>query len=81
MKIDISRRELEGALLIHIGASKPDTVVRHIRMMQTCGYIRLAKEGGVATNARYDLVGKKLREIRIGHGLETAKPAKKRAKR
>jgi len=64
-RVDIAHRELESALATHLGVIHPETVERHISMMQTLGYIKLVTGAGVATGSRYDLVGKKIVDARI----------------
>jgi len=79
-RVNISRRELEAALAIHVGASKPDTVARNISMMQTLGYIKLVEGASIATGQRYDLVGKKVEAARRQLSLEESLPKDRRGK-
>ena len=61
-KIDIPRRLIENMLSVEIGAAKPATLKRHIKIMSDLGYLTETNVGyGVYT---YDLVAKKVRSVR-----------------
>jgi len=61
-KIDIPRRLIENMLAVEIGASKPETLKRNLRLMVDLGYLTVTNAGyGVYT---YDLVAKKVKVVR-----------------
>ena len=63
-KIDIPRRLIENMLSVEIGAAKPATLDRHIRIMVDLGYLKLAASGYGPESMRYDLVAKKVKSVR-----------------
>ena len=61
-RVDISQKLLEDMLFLEIGASKPETLKRNIRLMVAFGYLTANNLGyGVHT---YDLVAKKVKSVR-----------------
>ena len=62
-RIDISRRLIENMLAVEIGAAKPATLERHIRIMTDLGYLKLASHGFGPESMRYDLVAKKVKSV------------------
>jgi len=63
-KVDIPRRLVENMLCVEIGAAKPSTLDRHIRIMVDLGYLKLAAHGFGPESMRYDLIAKKVRSVR-----------------
>lgn len=63
-KLDIPRRLIENMLAVEIGAAKPATLERHIRIMLDLGYLSLAAHGYGPESMRYDLVAKKVKSVR-----------------
>ena len=63
-RIDIPRRLIENMLSVEIGAAKPETLDRHIRIMVDLGYLKLAFSGYGPESMRYDLVAKKVKSIK-----------------
>ena len=62
--VDIPRRLIENMLSVEIGAAKPSTLARHIRIMVDLGYLKLAASGFGPESMRYDLVAKKVKSVR-----------------
>lgn len=63
-RLDIPRRLIENMLSVEIGAAKPSTLDRHIRIMVDLGYLKLAASGFGPGSMRYDLVAKKVKSVR-----------------
>ena len=63
-RLDIPRRLIENMLSVEIGAAKPATLDRHIRIMVDLGYLKLAASGFGPESMRYDLVAKKVVSVR-----------------
>ncbi len=63
-RVDIPRRIIENLLTVHIGATKPATLGRHIRIMTDLGYLKLTAHGFGPDSMRYDLVASKVKEAR-----------------
>ena len=63
-RLDIPRRLIENMLSVEIGAAKPSTLDRHIRIMVDLGYLKLAASGFGPASMRYDLVAKKVKSVR-----------------
>ena len=63
-RLDIPRRLIENMLSVEIGAAKPATLDRHIRIMVDLGYLKLAASGFGPESMRYDLVAKKVKSVR-----------------
>ena len=63
-RLDIPRRLIENMLSVEIGAAKPSTLDRHIRIMVDLGYLKLAASGFGPESMRYDLVAKKVKSVR-----------------
>lgn len=63
-RVDIPRRLIENMLSVEIGAAKPSTLDRHIRIMVDLGYLKLAASGFGPASMKYDLVARKVRSVR-----------------
>lgn len=63
-RVDIPRRVIENLLTVHLGATKPATLDRHVRLMVDLGYLNLTAHGFGPDSMRYDLVAAKVREAK-----------------
>ena len=63
-RLDISRELIENMLSVEIGAAKPTTMDRHIKIMVGLGYIKLASHATLTQPAKYDLVASKVKSVR-----------------
>lgn len=61
-RVDIPQKLIEDMLFLEIGASKPETLKRNLRLMVAFGYLTVANRGYGAST--YDLVAKKVKSVR-----------------
>ena len=63
-RMDIPLRLIENMLSVEIGAAKPATLARHVRIMVDLGYIKLVTHATLSQPAKYDLVASKVKSVR-----------------
>ncbi len=61
----VKQREVEDLLIVKLGATQRSTLARHQEIMVRLGYLKMTRGGTAYSSAEYDLVGKKLQEIRL----------------
>jgi len=76
----ISRKDLEDALIVSLEVVRPETIARHIRLMERLGYLRRMQGPSISREAEYDLVGEKVTELRRQRSLEESLPKMKGGK-
>ena len=74
----IREREVEDLLIMKLGATQQTTLNRHKDIMVRLGYLKTAKRSTAFTGAEYDLVGAKVREVKL---LEKARELAGREKK
>ena len=63
-RLDVPRRLIENILAIELGATKPGTLDRNIRIMCDLGYIKLVQRGYGPDSLKYDVVHAKVLAIK-----------------
>jgi len=64
-KTRIRQVEIENQLTLQLGATQRRTLTRHIGLMERLGYLKILSGGTAYTGSMFDLVEKKLEEIKL----------------
>lgn len=59
----IKQRGIENLLMSGLGATQPSTLRRHLEVMVRLGYLKKIGGDSAYSNAEYDIVGAKVKEI------------------
>lgn len=64
-KTAIRQKEIEDKLTVHLGATQPSTLRRHLGLMVRLGYLKEMSPANMYSGATFDLVGRKVMELRL----------------
>lgn len=78
---DIRQHEVEDLLILKLGATQRTTLNRHQEIMVRLGYLRFTRGATAFTSAVYDLVGRKVAEIKAAQTGEERAGGKKLVKK
>lgn len=63
-RTDLKQREVEDLLIVKLGATQRSTLARHLEIMVRLGYLKMTRGGTAYSSAEFDMVGRKLMEVR-----------------